>query len=77
MGSGSTLATDLSDRGLKALVLFVQGLVTAEITEWFYLTRNKVLSYVSAILTTLDADDRMYTTILAVRHELVVAGDWN
>lgn len=77
MGNGSTLAIDSSERESEMRILLAKGLTNAEIAKRLSPQHGTVRSNVSAILTTLDADDRMYTTILAVRHELVVAGDWN
>ena len=72
----TTMAVDLSDRELDVLKLLAQGLTNAEIAERLFLTRGTVRNYVSAILNKLDVEDRTQAAILAIRHGLVSAEDW-
>ena len=72
----TTMAADLSDRELEVLKLLAQGLTNAEIAERLFLTRGTVRNYVSAILAKLDVEDRTQAAILAIRHGLVSAEDW-
>ena len=76
-GINSTRISDLSERGLEVQILLAQGLMNSEIAERLHLTRGTVRSYVSAILTKLDVNGRRWATILVIRHEWVVPGDWN
>jgi DNA-binding NarL/FixJ family response regulator len=77
MGNGSTLAIDSSERESEMRILLAKGLTNAEIAKRLSPQHGTVRSNVSAIIAKLDSDDCREATILAVRCELVVAGDWN